>query len=217
MSNPYLDEFLELFDGNERPDLLSTMTTFSVATSQDIVKRYDSRHVMCKKYGWCIPNEAALKAIAAHGSVVEIGAGSGYWASLLASRGIDVVAYDNRSTHTFDASYFPVQFGEPPRAADHSDRTLLLVWPPYGSPMATRCVKHWRGDVLAYAGESDGCTAHSSFENVLIKLFEQIDEVSLPQWPGMHDYLRIFRRKKSARNISGSGPWKAQEPEKPKP
>ncbi len=41
-----------------------------------------------------VPTPRALKALAKLGPIVEMGAGSGYWAAMLQSRGVDVVAYD---------------------------------------------------------------------------------------------------------------------------
>ncbi|KAL3666792.1 hypothetical protein V7S43_008412 [Phytophthora oleae] len=46
------------------------------------------------KYSWAIPDERALQIIKHYGPIVEMGAGSGYWARLLQLRGVDVVAYD---------------------------------------------------------------------------------------------------------------------------
>ena len=48
-------------------------------------------------YSWGVPSDAALETIArfaAAAGVVEVGAGTGYWAAALATRGVDVRAYD---------------------------------------------------------------------------------------------------------------------------
>ncbi|PNW76347.1 hypothetical protein CHLRE_12g552827v5 [Chlamydomonas reinhardtii] len=52
---------------------------------------------------WAIPSAEALEVIAQQsgGRVVEVGAGTGYWAWLLARRGVDVVAVDNDSEYRF--------------------------------------------------------------------------------------------------------------------
>lgn len=50
-----------------------------------------------RSYAWSVPSRAALECIAHHSphGVVEIGAGTGYWAHVLRSGcGVDVVAYD---------------------------------------------------------------------------------------------------------------------------
>ena len=40
------------------------------------------------------PNSAALSLLAARAPLVEIGAGTGYWAAILRRRSVDVLAYD---------------------------------------------------------------------------------------------------------------------------
>jgi hypothetical protein len=48
------------------------------------------------RYAFALPSDDALDAIvrsAPHG-IVELGAGTGYWAALLEQRGADVVAFD---------------------------------------------------------------------------------------------------------------------------
>jgi protein-L-isoaspartate O-methyltransferase len=42
-----------------------------------------------------VPNEEAIRQIAVLSPIVEVGAGLGYWASLIAKAGADIVAYDN--------------------------------------------------------------------------------------------------------------------------
>ena len=52
---------------------------------------------------WAVPSAEALEVIAqvSGGRVVEVGAGTGYWAWLLTRRGVDVVAVDNDSEYRF--------------------------------------------------------------------------------------------------------------------
>lgn len=74
-------------------------------------------------------------------------------------------------------------------------RTLLLCWPPYDSKMASQCLRAFQGDSVAYVGEHEGgCCADDAFFKALEKGWENVREVDLPQWPGMHDYLSIWRR-----------------------
>src|SRR4051794_21992422 len=49
-------------------------------------------------FAWAVPSDEAIEEIARHGPIVEIGAGTGYWAWLLAQAGADVLAYD-RAPH----------------------------------------------------------------------------------------------------------------------
>ena len=49
---------------------------------------------LTRSVGFGVPNEAALALVAKYGPLVEVGAGTGYWAALLRARGVDVDAYD---------------------------------------------------------------------------------------------------------------------------
>jgi hypothetical protein len=94
--------------------------------------------------GFSIPNEAALLAAARCAPLLEVGAGTGYWASLLRERGVDILAYDsepptaNMNNRWFgQGTYTEVRRG---RAADLfaaadaaaralAKRALLVIWP----------------------------------------------------------------------------------------
>lgn len=90
------------------------------------------------QYAFAIPTDRALAAIQRHspGGVVEIGAGTGYWASLLAAAGVAIDAYDpappmsadNKWFHS-SAAWFDVRAADETVVEQHGDRTLLVVWP----------------------------------------------------------------------------------------
>lgn len=54
------------------------------------------RSQLVTRYGFAVPSDEALTAIerCSPRGVVELGAGTGYWAFLLQQRGVDVVAFD---------------------------------------------------------------------------------------------------------------------------
>jgi hypothetical protein len=134
------------------------------------------RSSLCARYAWSIPTPGDmtwLVRILEGRGVVEIGAGSGYWAWQMAQSGIDVVAYDPHppgpdnefATHRL---YFPVQIGDERMAADHPDCALLLCWPSYGAGFAASALKAFRGDMLVFIGEGHGgCTADDEFFELL--------------------------------------------------
>jgi hypothetical protein len=174
------------------------------------------RNMLVSRYSWAIPNEEALQAIARHSprGLVEIGAGTGYWASLLQANGLSVFAYDScpPRTRQHTNSYFrydrrgvvgtlwtEVKRGGARRAADHPERTLFLCWPPYNAKMAANALKAYAkagGTTLAYIGEgAGGCTADDSFHEMLAEGWEEVESVAIPRWSGMHDALIIWRRK----------------------
>jgi hypothetical protein len=119
------------------------------------------------RYAFAVPTDAALDVVAAaspHG-VVELGAGTGYWARLLHERGVDVVAYDadpapSASNRWFAGTvpWFPVEVGTEEVVARHADRTLLLVWPTRDEDWAAAAERFHRagGRTLVYVGEEPG-------------------------------------------------------------
>ena len=130
-------------------------------------------------YSWGVPNDAALSCIARIAGatgVVEVGAGTGYWAAALCGRGVDVRAYDAapvdcataHNGHHVLASTSPPPFAAVLRqdarnAADaHPRRSLLLCWPPpeddeslphEARSMAADALGAYRGETVCYVGE----------------------------------------------------------------
>lgn len=125
------------------------------------------RTVAISQYAFAVPTEDALSAIAGHAGdgVVELGAGTGYWARMLVDRGVDVVAYDAvpppSAENPFFAGvlpWFPIRRGDEHTVAAHADRTLLLVWPTRET-WATNALRLFRdagGQRLVFVGEGPG-------------------------------------------------------------
>lgn len=185
--NPYLDEVLSLVNG----DMVSL---YGFDGLLNLAKLARSRRELIYKYAFAIPNEPALRKIAERAPIVEIGAGSGYWAHLLSKMGVDVVAYDNwRNPNR--TQWFDVQLSDESAVKNHSDRALFLCWPPFKNEMALNTIRQYEGKTVIYVGENEGgCTATDSFFDFLYKQFEQEDSVEIPVWPTMHDRMTIFTR-----------------------
>jgi hypothetical protein len=138
--------------------------------------------------------------------IVEIGAGTGYWARLVADAGGDILAYDKHPPKLGKAdywakeveSYYPVHTGGPRMAERHSDRTLFLCWPPNGLPMAARCLDFYRGATLIFVGERSGLTGDDRFHKIVNDEWTSIKQIGIPQWFGIHDRLYVFKRTKES-------------------
>ncbi len=151
---------------------------------------------------WAIPSREALECIADHGPIVEVGAGTGYWAKLLEERGVDVLAYDaeppQRGANRFHPEATPlteVHAGGPEILDGHPDRALMLCWPPPESSMALDCLDNYAGAAVLYIGEwKTSTSATKAFFRRLDRDFEEVARVELPNWPMMSDALRVFRR-----------------------
>lgn len=159
--------------------------------------RVEVVHKLQQQYAWAIPDDTAICAIAGRGPVVEIGAGTGYWAWLLAQAGCDVVAYDEKPAFNGWCDHEPyhnVNIGGPDVAALYPDRTLLLCWPPM-TDMADRALAAYAGSALVYVGEPDGCTADEAFRERLARYWTEVADLDIPQWCYLHDALWIYERK----------------------
>jgi hypothetical protein len=179
------------------------------------VESYRRRTAACAAWSFAVPSDEALDLIASYGPIVEIGAGTGYWASLLRIRGCDVIAYDRfgEDFHKWfpGGHYGDVRRGDVDQASEHADRTLLLVWPPMSS-MALDALTAYEtagGRRLVYVGEGHGgCTADVEFfarlgqeyydedgnEHVDPSSWRQVAELPIPQWDGIHDWLTVYER-----------------------
>lgn len=170
----------------------------------DSIIGFQARDVLTKRFAWAVPTEEALAAIVKLSPIVEVGAGSGYWAKLLRERGAKVAPYDkepypilNMRVHRqVSYSHFPIAKGDPERALrDHPKRTLFISWPTYQSDWAARALDLHRGEHLVYIGEGyGGCTGNDRFHENLMAFYEEIQVVEIPRWFGLHDRLYVYRR-----------------------
>ena len=211
--NTLLNPYILIFKTAAIKDRLFDALHMLALHHYDFYNRYATlphleRKSLVDEYSWAIPNDAALRAIAAEGPVIEVGAGAGYWAYCLRAMGADVIATDPdpapSSTNTWckrSAPWTALEKLTAVKAARrYSDRTLFLCWPPIGGRKenignyASRAVKAYHragGKTVIYVGErGDGCTG--SFDE---SQWTREREVEIPQWPGLHDDLTIWRRK----------------------
>jgi hypothetical protein len=56
--------------------------------------RHNCRDWLARLYAFAVPNKEVLREISKHAPIVEMGAGTGYWASQIKNLGVDIVAYD---------------------------------------------------------------------------------------------------------------------------
>ena len=161
---------------------------------------FTARQRLVQKYSWAIPCDEALDEIAKYSPIIEMGAGTGYWASLLEARGAKVSAFDISPPGCYKNDWH----GETKRCFTNviegsvenlNADTLFLCWPPYGGRLAYDSLINSRSNVVIYIGEGQGgCTGDDDFYEHLEANFEQIKEIDIPQFEGLHDYLTVWRR-----------------------
>lgn len=175
-----------------------------------------TRHNMVQKYAWAIPADVSIEWLAGwlkeHDilKVVEIGAGTGYWAWMLTQCGIDVNAYDlnppsagGNHWHCSDENatgveWHPVKLGDARDLAEPENQTraLFLCWPPYDTSMGEEVLRAYQGNTVIYIGETcGGCNAGDGFFDLLDKGWEMAESGPLHQWWGLHDTMTVYVRK----------------------
>ena len=181
MINPYLDEFNKI---------------------KDNWNQFTVRNSLVRQYSWAIPNQEAILYLVSLSPIVEMGAGTGYWAHLITQAGGDILAFDKEPHYNLQADYewTEVLQGEVTRLKStlvrYPDRTLFLCWAPYNNNFAYRCLKSYKGNKLVVVGEGQGgCTANDKFFKLLHKEWEVDKEIDILQYEGVHDYLVGYVRK----------------------
>ncbi len=121
-----------------------------------------------RHYAFAVPDDRALDAVVSWASaeIIEIGAGTGYWAHLLHQRGADVDAFDVAPAPSPHNPWFagvepwhPLQRGDETAIDAGAARCLLLVWPTRDETWPARAVQRFHahgGDRVAFVGDPPG-------------------------------------------------------------
>jgi len=184
------------------------LDSLRLARNDECQWQWDFRHSFTHKYSWSAPTQPALDLIKSFSpdGVVEIGAGTGYWASLLRAMGVDVVAVDaspvelgkNRH-HRESKSWTRVRRGYATVAGLYPKRTLMLCWPPHNRPMSHLALKHFRGERLIYIGQPrGGLTGTDAFHQALADDWTLVSRKRLLNFREIQDAMYLYRR----RNVS---------------
>jgi len=162
---------------------------------------YILRAKCTKLFSFAILTEEAIEQLKPFAPFIEVGAGTGYWAYELQKRNVEIVATDKihfkYSTYKFKKQWTEVKKLSAVQAIKkYPKHILMFIWPCYNESWAYEALKKYKGNKLVYCGEGHGgCTANDNFHEALEKKWEQFEEISIPQWFGIHDYLMIYKRK----------------------
>jgi hypothetical protein len=152
------------------------MTTETTETDARDTILADEEYVV--NIGFGRPSEESFLEMASHGPIVEVFAGSGHVAAQLRKRKVDVVAYDLRSEEkdpTYHHTWATSKWSAGVIVADavqavklHTNRALLMIYPPRACDTAAHVLKAYQGNTLLYHGEArGGCTGSDAFFNEL--------------------------------------------------
>jgi hypothetical protein len=135
--------------------------------------------------------------------ILEVGAGSGYWAHELQLAGAIVKATDPGAGSYRSFGYWKKLWAEVERldaveaVSQYPDWTLLTVWPDLAPPTWPLEMLHeYAGPTVLYVGEGHGgCTGSDEFHELLEEKFDLVSEINIPQFDGIHDRLFVYQRK----------------------
>jgi hypothetical protein len=161
------------------------------------------RHLLTRRYSWGIPSPgdiAWLVEVLERRGLMEIGAGSGYWAWQARQAGIDVIAYEPAdpadNDYTDGVEYVTTRRSGHSATSRHPDRALLVCWPTQGAAWAAQALSGYAGDLLIYVGEGrSGHCADDAFFRLLQRHWTAIG--SSPQhvtWRHANCEMTAYRR-----------------------
>ena len=155
------------------------------------------------RWGFSIPCAEAIDLLYRLGPVVELGAGSGYWTAMVRAAGGDMIATDLISegspgyglTIGLNCDIVPLDGVAAVRA--YPDRNLFCSWPTMGDDWCSEAVAAIQpGRYFAMIGaERGGTSGTDTLFDVLAREFEHQASFEIPQFPGSHDVLALYRRK----------------------
>lgn len=183
-------------------DRMRQLQTEVAQRSQEIlygVKDPGARAHYEETYGCARWTEPALKAIASHSPIIEIGAGAGHWQQQLSQRfGVDALAFESGKEVPLPQAGAPVgdvRPGDERMIRQYPQRTLFLCYPP-ADEMALKCLSQYSGHVLLYVGEGrGGVNASDGFFTTLELEWHCEQVIELDPFPECFEKLFILRRR----------------------
>ena len=162
---------------------------------------YKLRENLTQQFSWAIPTREALDLIKQYSPILEIGAGTGYWAFLLESLNCDILPVDieppNKRANKFGhkKEYTSVIKGDQNTVKLFPECNVFICWPYMDNTAYTIALDMQISRYLIYIGEGHGgCNANNSFFDYLSDNFNQVVSHDIPQWDGIHDRLNIYQK-----------------------
>ena len=151
-----------------------------------------------RTFSFAVITGAAIQLIRQYGPILEVGAGTGYWAMELSKAGVNAVATDPTPGMYFDGSprWSRIDLvGGLEAMEKHPGRNLLLCWPEMEAWPA-EVVADFSGKHVIYIGEPrNGCTGNDRMFDLLEERYQLEARLEIPRFKHMHDEMEIWRRR----------------------
>ena len=173
-------EYLEAFEELQEKDTFRGQQWFG------------ERSNLVKEYSWAVPTEDVIRYCAQFDDLLEIGAGNGYWASLIEEMSGDVQPTDQSPPEdTYTEVKQQIWQNLIPEI---QERPVLMVWPPYNEGVAAGVARHSPNHIL-YVGESrGGCTGEDEFFDIVEEQYGLVGKLDIPSYTGIHDNFFHYAR-----------------------
>jgi hypothetical protein len=157
---------------------------------------------LANRYSYVLPQPHLIALLAHYSPLVELGAGTGYWAYLLRLAGADVVAYDQAPLgkdldNRYHADVLPwteVLEGDVNAVVAHPNRALFLCWPPMFSAL-WESLEYYAGNLVIYIGDRGPRTPRLKRLDSDFELVEAHQVLALDSAIGRGAQLGVWRRK----------------------
>jgi hypothetical protein len=157
---------------------------------------------LSQQYSYVFPEPEVLALLATLGPIIEIGAGTGYWAAKLRSLGVDIIAFDQAPPdtdlvnryHAKTPTWTEVARGDHTVLPDYPHRALFLCWPPLFSALG-ECLSCYPGDTVARIGDDGHRTAPIAGLNEAFTKVAACPVRALDPFPGTTPALTVWQRR----------------------
>lgn len=171
--------------------------------SKDFYSQHNRREDLVRQYSWAIPTSKILSIIKRYSPIIEIGAGTGYWAKLLEDIGCDILPIDKNppktkhNTFVHKKEYTSVVEGDQETVKLFPDCNIFLCWPRMDNTAYLAATYLKVSNFLIYVGELEyGCTADRAFFEYIQSNFILVDNAIIPQWCEIQDTFLVYKKVK---------------------
>jgi len=156
---------------------------------------------LAQRFSSVLPEPHQHDVVKRYSPLVELGAGTGYWAYLLNLVGADVIAYDRAPLDgAHENRYHPdvrpwaeVYAGDSSVLTRSSKRSLFLCWPPRFSNL-WQALDFYKGDHVLYVGDGGHRTPRLGALKRDFKVIEAHPAVAMDADAGTRVELSVWRR-----------------------
>lgn len=195
------------------PEIARSWLRKGIPSCREIVERHGMRKFQLSGFnqaflardrfigeiGYGVPCREAIQACVKASPLLEVGAGTGFWAALIARAGGDILATDpGVMKYRFTvARHRPLVAQDGVSAVQaNPDRNVLMVWPCYDENWAAQVARAMLpGRLLLLVSEGmGGCVGDDDLFRTLDHDFTLEETIRVPVWPGIGDYMTVHRK-----------------------